>query len=52
MFAFSDNRYLPHFDLYYWMFGGALYIIGACVYMLRIPERVFPNKFDIFVSYP
>ena len=37
-------------DLKYWIIGGALYIGGACVYMLRIPERFFPLKFDIFVS--
>lgn len=36
-------------DLSYWIKGGALYIGGATVYMLRIPERLFPNKFDIFV---
>ncbi len=27
-----------------------MYIGGAIIYMLRIPERIFPNKFDIFVS--
>ena len=40
---------MPNLDLFYWIFGGILYIGGACVYMLRIPERLFPNKFDIFV---
>jgi adiponectin receptor len=37
-------------DLQYWIKGGLLYIGGACVYMLRIPEKLFPNKFDIFGS--
>ncbi len=26
-----------------------LYIIGACLYAARIPERLFPGKFDIWV---
>lgn len=25
-----------------------LYISGACIYSLRIPERIFPGKFDIW----
>ena len=40
---------LPFFDGFYWLLGGGLYIFGATVYMLRIPERWFPNKFDFFV---
>jgi adiponectin receptor len=27
-----------------------LYIFGACLYAARIPERLFPGKFDIWVS--
>jgi adiponectin receptor len=26
-----------------------LYITGACLYAARIPERLFPGKFDIWV---
>jgi adiponectin receptor len=48
--AFVSNRYLPHLDLYYWIFGGILYIVGATIYMLRLPERFFPGLFDIFGS--
>lgn len=29
---------------------GSLYIIGALIYALRIPERFFPGKCDIWVS--
>jgi len=47
---FVDHKLLPQFDLFYWILGGALYIIGATIYMLRIPERLVPHKFDIFVS--
>ena len=27
----------------------ALYIVGAVIYAVRIPERIFPGKFDIWV---
>lgn len=27
-----------------------LYIAGAVIYAVRIPERLFPGKFDIWVS--
>ena len=26
-----------------------LYIVGALIYAFRIPERIFPGKFDIWV---
>lgn len=28
-----------------------LYITGACLYAARIPERLFPGKFDIWVIF-
>lgn len=28
-----------------------LYLIGASLYAARIPERLFPGKFDIWVKY-
>jgi adiponectin receptor len=37
-------------DLQYWILGGVLYIGGAVIYMMRFPERFFPNKFDILGS--
>lgn len=27
-----------------------LYIVGAVIYAVRIPERIWPGKFDIWVS--
>ena len=30
---------------------GIQYVLGALMYGLRIPERFFPGKFDVFVSY-
>lgn len=29
---------------------GSLYIIGALIYVMRIPERFFPGKCDIWVN--
>lgn len=30
---------------------GLLYILGAIFYALRVPERWFPGKFDLWVSW-
>ena len=29
-----------------WYFGGISYIVGALLYILRFPEKIFPKKFD------
>lgn len=29
---------------------GFLYILGACIYAMRVPERFWPRKFDLFGS--
>lgn len=50
IFIFMQPEYLPYFDSFWWTVGAFLYIGGAMIYMLRIPERFFPNKFDIFVN--
>ena len=34
-----------------WALGGALYIFGAILYVLKFPERFKPGKFDFFVRY-
>lgn len=31
--------------------SGLLYILGAVFYALRVPERWFPGKFDLWVSF-
>jgi len=45
---FNDGEYLIPFSPFCWGLGGLLYVIGAAVYILRIPERFFPGKCDIF----
>jgi len=36
--------------LFYLVLQGILYIVGAAIYALRIPERFAPGKFDILGS--
>ena len=42
---------LNDFDSLPWAIGGALYIIGALMYMMKIPERFKPGTFDIVVIF-
>ena len=50
MKVFTEDQYLHTFNTFPWALGGALYIFGAIIYMLKIPERFKPGTFDIFVS--
>ena len=34
--------------LQYWYFGGISYVLGGLIFILRIPEKFFPEKFDYF----
>jgi adiponectin receptor len=34
-------------ELWPWLGGGLVYIFGAIIYGLRIPERWYPKKFDL-----
>ena len=47
---FMEQTYIKEFDPYHFLLGGVLYIIGAFLYMLKIPERFSPGTFDIVVS--
>ena len=44
---FVDERFI--FKCHFWMYalGGAIYIGGALLYVFRVPERWFPEKFDL-----
>jgi adiponectin receptor len=46
---YTEQKYLNDFHTYPWAFGGALYIFGAILYMLRVPERFSPGTFDLVV---
>lgn len=41
---------LEQMGLLHLVLQGILYIIGAIIYALRIPERFAPGRFDIFGS--
>ena len=43
-------EYMIHFPLKTWWMGGVLYILGATILGLRIPERFVSRTFDIFGS--
>lgn len=47
---FLDNKYLNDFPSFPLAFGGALYIIGAIIYILKIPERLTPRAYDYIGS--
>jgi channel protein (hemolysin III family) len=35
------------YDIYWWLIGGVCYIVGALLYILKVPERFFPGKLCI-----
>ena len=48
---FTEQKYVRDFLSFPWALGGGLYIFGACMFMMRIPERFKPGFFDIVVSF-
>lgn len=44
------NILLDQMGLAYLILQGVLYIVGAAIYAMRIPERFAPGKFDFFGS--
>ena len=39
-----------HWNFYFWLLLAVfIYFIGGVIYATRIPERLFPGKFDIWV---
>jgi adiponectin receptor len=47
---FIEPKYLNEFDLTPWMVGAALYITGAVIYIMKIPERFYPRAYDYIGS--
>lgn len=43
-----DEIYLDDFYAFPWAVGAILYIVGALLFMFKIPEKFYPGKFDIF----
>lgn len=47
MAIYSDKQTLDHFDIWPWLTGGVLYIVGAVIYALKWPECWGNGKFDL-----
>ena len=45
-FGKKIDGYGPGLKLINWYLGGASYVIGALLYIIRFPEKKFPGKFD------
>jgi len=48
MAFFGDliEGYGPGIKLINWYIGGICYVVGALLYILRFPEKIYPGKFD------
>lgn len=44
---FIDAEYLQDFHLFWWVLGGVFYLVGASLYIMQVPEKCCPCKFDI-----
>lgn len=44
------GKYVPGFEnrpyLIWWYLGGISYVMGGVFFVIRLPEKYFPNKFD------
>jgi adiponectin receptor len=45
---FRNTITMFEYPSFKWVLGGGIYIFGAFVYSIRIPECFFPGKFDFF----
>ena len=50
LFAFGYQHLNQAIGLSWLILQGALYILGAALYAARVPERVWPGQFDLFLS--
>lgn len=50
LFGDSLKGYNNNARFCFWFLGGIIYIIGAVLYLIRFPEKLYPGKFDIFGS--
>lgn len=44
------HRVEKEMSLWYCIVQGSLYILGACTYASRVPEKYFPKTFDVVGS--
>ena len=50
MVFYMDERLIKEFPAFAWAFGGIMYTVGAIIYALKIPERIVPKTFDIWLQ--
>jgi adiponectin receptor len=50
IFAFGIEHLDRHIRLKWLVTQGALYIVGAGLYAARVPERIWPGHFDLFLA--
>lgn len=49
--AGHDNDHIPVNSVFFGIvLMGAMYLIGLCFYVFRIPERLYPKTFDIWLN--
>jgi len=44
-FLYNTDGMIPNQSLILWVLGGISYILGACIYICRFPEKFWPGKF-------
>ena len=44
---FKDPVYMIDFKPFFWILGGICYVGGAVIFITRVPERIFPGRFDL-----
>ena len=49
MWLWTEDRLLKAFPVWAWALGGITYTVGGIIYALKIPERLVPKKFDIWL---
>ena len=46
---YSDEYLVKSFPMWPWLGGGTTYAVGGIIYALKIPERLVPKTFDIWL---
>ena len=46
---YTSEASVRTFYIWPWLFGGILYAVGAIIYALKVPERLVPRTFDIWM---
>jgi len=47
---YTSEASVRTFYIWPWLFGGILYAVGAIIYALKVPERLVPRTFDIWMQ--